>query len=59
VHDRAAAGAAATPPPTARRRRGSPTGERQHRVIPTVGHNLREEDPAAFADAVWELARRR
>ena len=31
------------------------TGERQHRVIPNVGHNLPEEDPTAFADAVWEL----
>lgn len=32
------------------------TGERQHRVIPNVGHNLPEEDPKAFAAAVWELA---
>ena len=31
---------------------------RQHRVIPRVGHNLPQEDPAAFADAVWELAAR-
>jgi pimeloyl-ACP methyl ester carboxylesterase len=31
-------------------------GERQHRVIPNVGHNLPQEDPAAFATAVWELA---
>ena len=32
------------------------TGARQHRVIPDVGHNLPEEAPTAFADAVWELA---
>ena len=32
------------------------TGERQHRVIPSVGHNLPQEAPQAFADAVWELA---
>jgi pimeloyl-ACP methyl ester carboxylesterase len=31
-------------------------GPRQHRVIPSVGHNLPQEDPAAFAAAVWELA---
>ena len=40
---------------------GKPTaakfaGERQHRVIPNVGHNLPQEDPTAFAAAVWELA---
>lgn len=32
------------------------TGGRQHRVVPNVGHNLPEEAPNAFADAVWELA---
>jgi pimeloyl-ACP methyl ester carboxylesterase len=31
------------------------TGERRHRVVPDVGHNLPEEAPAAFADAVMEL----
>ena len=31
-------------------------GGRQHRVIPNIGHNLPQEDPAAFAAAVWELA---
>jgi len=31
------------------------TGGRQHRVIPNVGHNLPEEAPREFADAVWEL----
>lgn len=32
------------------------TGERRHRVIANVGHNLPQEDPAAFTAAVWELA---
>ena len=32
------------------------SGERQHRVIPNVGHNLPQENPTAFAVAVWELA---
>jgi pimeloyl-ACP methyl ester carboxylesterase len=31
-------------------------GERQHRVIPNVGHNLPQEHPTAFSAAVWELA---
>lgn len=30
--------------------------DRQHRIVPNVGHNLPQESPAAFADAVWELA---
>jgi pimeloyl-ACP methyl ester carboxylesterase len=30
-------------------------GRRAHRVIPGVGHNLPQEDPVAFADAVMEL----
>lgn len=30
-------------------------GQRQHRVIPNAGHDLPQEDPAAFANAVWEL----
>jgi pimeloyl-ACP methyl ester carboxylesterase len=34
-------------------------GGRQHRVIPNVGHNLPQEDPAAFVAAVWELASRK
>jgi pimeloyl-ACP methyl ester carboxylesterase len=33
------------------------TGGRQHRVIRNVGHNLPEEAPKEFADAVWQLAR--
>jgi pimeloyl-ACP methyl ester carboxylesterase len=32
------------------------TGPRSHRVIENAGHNLPEEAPVAFADAVWELA---
>jgi pimeloyl-ACP methyl ester carboxylesterase len=32
------------------------TGGRQHRVVSNVGHNLPEEAPKEFADAVWELA---
>jgi pimeloyl-ACP methyl ester carboxylesterase len=32
------------------------TGPRAHRVIPNAGHNLPEEAPAEFADAVWQLA---
>jgi len=38
---------------------GKFAGGRQHRVIPSVGHNLPQEDPAAFAAAVWELASKR
>jgi len=33
------------------------TGPRDHRQIPGVGHNLPQEAPQAFADAVAELAR--
>jgi pimeloyl-ACP methyl ester carboxylesterase len=32
------------------------TGRRSHRVIEGAGHNLPEEAPREFADAVWELA---
>ncbi len=32
------------------------SGRRQHRVVAKAGHNLPQEDPAAFAAAVWELA---
>jgi pimeloyl-ACP methyl ester carboxylesterase len=31
------------------------TDRRSHRVIPRVGHNLPQEEPEAFADAVMEL----
>jgi len=30
--------------------------DRQHRVVRGAGHNLPQESPAAFADAVWDLA---
>ena len=33
------------------------TGGREHRVLPKVGHNLPQEAPAAFADAVLQLVR--
>jgi pimeloyl-ACP methyl ester carboxylesterase len=33
------------------------TGPYQRRVIPTVGHNLPQEAPEVFADAVLELIR--
>jgi pimeloyl-ACP methyl ester carboxylesterase len=33
------------------------SGLRTHRIIAGAGHNLPEEAPLAFADAVWELAR--
>ena len=32
--------------------------EREHRVLANVGHNPPQEDPAAFAAAVWKLASR-
>ncbi len=32
------------------------SGPRSHRIVPKVGHNLPQEAPKAFADAVWELA---
>jgi pimeloyl-ACP methyl ester carboxylesterase len=31
------------------------SGRRSHRVIPRAGHNLPQEEPEAFADAVMEL----
>lgn len=33
------------------------TGEREHRVVPGVGHNMPQEVPDVFADAVMELVR--
>jgi pimeloyl-ACP methyl ester carboxylesterase len=38
------------------RRQRSSSAAAQHRIIPNVGHNLPQEDPTAFAAAVWELA---
>lgn len=35
------------------------TGPRAHHQVPNAGHNLPQEAPAAFADAVLELARLR
>lgn len=32
-------------------------GEREHRIVPGAGHNLPQEAPQAFADAVWRLVR--
>ena len=32
------------------------SGPRSHRVVENAGHNLPEEAPKEFADAVWELA---
>jgi pimeloyl-ACP methyl ester carboxylesterase len=34
------------------------SGPRSHRLVPGVGHNLPQEAPRLFADAVLELARR-
>lgn len=34
------------------------SGERQHQIVPHAGHNLPQENPQAFAAAVWELASR-
>jgi len=31
------------------------SGPRSHRVVPGVGHNMPQEVPQVFADAVWEL----
>jgi pimeloyl-ACP methyl ester carboxylesterase len=32
------------------------SGPREHRVIANAGHNLPEEAPREFADAVWDVA---
>ncbi|HEY8360360.1 MAG TPA: alpha/beta hydrolase, partial [Ramlibacter sp.] len=32
-------------------------GPRSHRIVPGAGHNLPQEMPAVFADAVLELVR--
>lgn len=34
------------------------SGPRSHRIVPGVGHNMPQEAPKVFADAVLELARR-
>ena len=33
------------------------TGPRSHRIVPGVGHNMPQEAPRVFADAVLELVR--
>ncbi len=35
------------------------TGPRSHRVVPSVGHNMPQEVPQVFADAVMELVKTR
>jgi len=35
------------------------SGPRSHRVVPGAGHNLPQEKPHVFADAVWELVETR
>jgi pimeloyl-ACP methyl ester carboxylesterase len=32
------------------------SGSRSHRIVKDAGHNVPEEAPKEFADAVWELA---
>lgn len=34
------------------------SGTRSHRIVPGAGHNLPQEKPKLFADAVWELVQR-
>ena len=43
------------PPATATQHGHLFTGPRSHRIIPGVGHNLPQETPQTFADAVLEL----
>jgi pimeloyl-ACP methyl ester carboxylesterase len=44
------------PPATAAQHARHFSGPRSHRVVPGVGHNLPQEVPQVFADAVLELA---
>ncbi len=46
------------PPASAAQQAHRFTGPRQHAVLPGVGHNLPQEAPALFADAVLRLVRR-
>jgi pimeloyl-ACP methyl ester carboxylesterase len=50
-------GSALSLPETSRKHAPFFTGPYQHRVIPAVGHNLPQEAPREFADAVLELVR--
>ena len=43
------------PPADASRHAGRFTGPRSHRIVPGAGHNLPQEVPQLFADAVLEL----
>lgn len=45
------------PPASAQAHAHRFSGPRQHRVVPGVGHNMPQEVPAVFADAVLELVR--
>ncbi|HEY2254162.1 MAG TPA: alpha/beta hydrolase, partial [Variovorax sp.] len=45
------------PPADARLSASQFTGPRTHRIVPGVGHNLPQEAPRAFADAVLEIQR--
>lgn len=51
------AGDGVRPPSPASAHASRFTGAREHRVLPKVGHNLPQEAPAAFADAVLQLVR--
>ncbi len=44
------------PPSDGRASASKFAGPRSHRLVEGAGHNLPEEAPRAFADAVWELA---
>jgi len=50
-------GSGLSPPESSLKHAAFFTGPYQHRVIPTAGHNLPQEAPNAFADAVLELVR--
>lgn len=45
------------PPADASKHAARFTGPRQHRIVPGVGHNMPQEVPQVFADAVMELVR--
>jgi pimeloyl-ACP methyl ester carboxylesterase len=46
-----------TPPTDGAAQAAKFTGRRIHRIVPGVGHNLPQEAPEAFAEAVMELVR--
>src|SRR5499426_1659263 len=50
-------GSGLSPPENSLKHAAYFTGPYQRRVIPTAGHNLPQEVPNAFADAVLELVR--